>query len=84
MNLRSVLRGDNPERLVAHAMRWLQEHPDAPLIDRVPQAIVIGARGDTTVRCAWGDVAKILGDDVSAGDCLQAMLALRERKEMVS
>lgn len=54
-----------PEGRIAFATRWLVEHRDAPLVDRVACAVVVASGGDIDGPCTFGEVAHYAGDDVT-------------------
>lgn len=65
-----------------YSARWLAEHPDAPMAERVAHALVVACDGDPSGRCTFADVALQLGE--SAEDAIQALYAMRERHEASS
>lgn len=68
-----------PQELMSVAMRWLVEHPDAPLAKRVCCAVVVASGGDIDGPCTIAEVAHYAGCEPS--EALQALYAVREQDE---
>lgn len=75
----SARSGMDGQQAVSFAMRYLVEHPDAPLTERVSCATVLACGGDVRASCTLEDVAHYA--NCEPGEVMQALLAVREQKE---
>lgn len=68
-----------PQGRMSYAMRWLAEHPGAPLTERASCAVVVACAGDVDADCTLSEAAHYAGCEPH--EVMQALLAVREQGE---